>query len=155
MNLQYPNPLLSKNIATMEQLLFPWISPTFKSIAEMEQPFSGNGTIICYTSWYFSLGIILFERDFSNLIVLGIVMCVNDKYAPVAMATVQMIRDVYGSTIPVEIFFMGNEDLSIENQNLLQSILHVKTKNINAIFDSEILNIWVCLIIQIKKLTFF
>lgn len=72
----------------------------------------------------------------------GIVLCVNDKYAIMAYTTIQMIRQVHNSKLPIEIFYMGDNDLSSDNQKLLNSLPNTVTVNLDDIFDLEVIRVW-------------
>jgi hypothetical protein len=59
-----------------------------------------------------------------------------------AITSINMIRDIFNCELPIEVFFMGEEDLSIKNQEVIDSLPFVKTVNIDHIFDTENLHIW-------------
>ena len=59
-----------------------------------------------------------------------------------AIAAITMIRDIFNCQLPVEVFFMGEEDLSFGSQEILEALPHVTTVNIDHIFDTDSLHIW-------------
>ncbi len=99
----------------IDDQLFSWILPGFSSSLQMRNSFNGS----------------------------GIVICVYDNYVPLALSTLQMIRKVLKSNFPVEVFYMGDEDLSRENQDLLTTtISNLVTRNLFDVFDKEIIQVW-------------
>lgn len=71
----------------------------------------------------------------------GIVMCVSDKYALLALSTIRMIRQVHQSQLPIEIFYIGNNDLSPVNQKRFNSISNTTTVDIQELVDVDSINI--------------
>ncbi|KAJ3260147.1 hypothetical protein HK103_001223 [Boothiomyces macroporosus] len=72
----------------LDEKLFNWIQPSYLSTIDFQNSFQGT----------------------------GIVLCVYDAYAKLAVSTMQMIRKVHKCNIPFEVFYIGNGDLSEENQ---------------------------------------
>lgn len=72
----------------------------------------------------------------------GIVICVNDKYFDEAVASLQMIREIHNCFLPVEVFYAGDQELSLHNRNILEGIPFIVTKDINLIFDDKLVNIF-------------
>lgn len=97
----------------METIMFPWIKPTFSSTEELRNYGEGE----------------------------GIVISVPDRYVKDALSTLRMIRQVLKCDLPVEVFFLGDTDLSTNNQRLLETIPNVKTVDLNKLFDTAILNV--------------
>lgn len=91
----------------LDQILFPWISPTFSSSLVLQESYAGD----------------------------GIVICVCDKYINEAMSLLRVIRKVHRSMLPVEVFFIGEKDLSLSNRLLLMDQPLVVMRDINLIFD--------------------
>ncbi|KAJ3269814.1 hypothetical protein HDV01_000911 [Terramyces sp. JEL0728] len=71
----------------------------------------------------------------------GIVMSVNNRYTHLALSTILMIRKVHKCNLPVEIFYIGEQDLSMENQNTLNVLPNTKTIDITKIFNNDILKL--------------
>lgn len=115
----------------LDELLFSWIKDKALSDNSTAPKKGGRSPRISRT--------ILLRDSFKGD---GIVMCVNDKYAIMAYTTIQMIRKVHSSNLPIEIFYMGNKDLSVENQNLLGALANTKTVNLDRIFDLEMIRVW-------------
>lgn len=68
-------------------------------------------------------------------------MCVSDKYALMALSTINMIRNVHQSQLPIEIFYIGKNDLSLANQYRFNLIPGIKTIDIETIIDVETVNV--------------
>jgi hypothetical protein len=100
-------------LSKIDKILFPWIKPTFESTLSMRTQFRGN----------------------------GIVVCVANRHTPMVIAMIRMIREVHRSKIPVDVFYIGEKDLSKKNRKLLESLSQVKTKNILDYFDNDILDL--------------
>ena len=71
----------------------------------------------------------------------GIVICSFDDGFHMTITLIQIIRKVYKSNLPIEVYFAGNEDLSIENQQSLQKIDGVRPVDITKIFDNDLLKL--------------
>ncbi|KAI9356942.1 mannosyltransferase putative-domain-containing protein [Pilaira anomala] len=89
----------------LEKLLYPWLQPNWKSAFDIN--FSKN----------------------SNK--KGIVMCVGDGQFQHAATSVKAIRDILDSSLPIEIFYINQYDLSKENRDYFNNIPNVKTKSID------------------------
>ena len=92
-----------------EKYLFSWIKPSFSSTIEMRNSFKGD----------------------------GIVVCVGNGQFKMALATLKMIRNVHFSKLPIEVFYMGDDDLSAENRKVMESLTGVKTRDITKLFDDK------------------
>ncbi|KAJ3302273.1 hypothetical protein HDV03_005212 [Kappamyces sp. JEL0829] len=99
---------------TIDNTLFPWIQPGFSSSAHLRSSFSGR----------------------------GIVVCVHDAYADMAIGTIKMIRQVLKSDLPVEVFFMGDADLSLDNQKRMNELPKTTARDLYQLFDGSKLDIW-------------
>jgi hypothetical protein len=114
-----PNPLNINLFRIMASRLFPWLK------IDLLHTFNS------------------FSKDGQN----GIVMCVGDRMKrnknafASAYSTIQAIRSVFNSTLPMEIFFIGDEDLSMESRAVLEKIPGVTTHNLFDSFDQDILGI--------------
>ncbi len=71
----------------------------------------------------------------------GIVICVGDNQYKYAISTIDSIRNVLKSTLPIEIFYIGEGDLSIEHQNNLKKFENVYISDITTYFDNNIIKI--------------
>jgi len=71
----------------------------------------------------------------------GIVLCVGDEQFKYAISTIDSIRNVINSTLPIEIFYNGEGDLSIENQTKLKEFKDVYISDISTYFDRTMINI--------------
>lgn len=97
-----------------DKALFSWISPMYKRTEDLKMSFEGD----------------------------GIVICVNDKYASMALATLRSIREVLHSTLPFEVFYMGDEDLSSINRDLFKLIPDTKVIDIDKVFALAEIKVW-------------
>jgi hypothetical protein len=102
-------------VNTLENNLFPWIKPHFNSMMELRDGFSKNGR--------------------------GMVLGVNDRYVKMATTTIQVIRKVHNSNINIEIFYNGPGDLSKNSIKLLEEIPGVVCRDIQDIFDNNVLQL--------------
>ena len=102
----------SRWLGVIDEHLFHWIGPTFHSTLQLESVFKGR----------------------------GIVVCVYNDYVPLAMGNLQIVRTVLGSELPIEVFYMGDNDLSESNRKILETIPNLTTRNILEIFDDEDIN---------------
>ena len=98
---------VAAKLAQIDKNLFTWILPTYDSTAALYDSFSGS----------------------------GIVICVNDKYSAMGLATIRMIREIHHCDLPIEVFYMGASDLSLSNRKLFEDIKAVKVVDVETIFD--------------------
>jgi hypothetical protein len=110
-NMETKNKL--RQLEIIENVLFPWIRPSFDSTVSMHTSFKGD----------------------------GIVLCVADRHVEMTFALIQTIRQVHDCHLPIEIYFMGPNDLSNKNQISLESLENVITKDIFEIFNNNILDL--------------
>ena len=104
-------------LATLTRHLFPWLSESL--VFQIRQS----------------------PLDSRALAEKGIVICSYDRKIDMTMTLIQVIRIVYKSNLPIEVYFAGNEDLSIENQQSLQKIDGVRPVDITKIFDNDLLKL--------------
>ncbi|KAF9909635.1 hypothetical protein EC991_008293 [Linnemannia zychae] len=71
----------------------------------------------------------------------GIVMCVGNEHSIYARTTVKVLRDVLKSTLPIEIYYAGDEDLSKENRAWFQKLPGVKVIDITTRLDQSLLHL--------------
>ncbi|KAJ3326243.1 hypothetical protein HDV06_000119 [Boothiomyces sp. JEL0866] len=71
----------------------------------------------------------------------GIVMCVNNRYTTMAYATAQIIRKVYNSTLPIEVFYIGDNDLNESNRKWLMTVSNLRVIDLSIVFDNSILSL--------------
>ncbi|KAJ3099278.1 hypothetical protein HDU97_003296 [Phlyctochytrium planicorne] len=93
----------------LTEQLYWWIYPRFKGIKDMADGFSGRGLVLSTGKYHFELAI--------NLLV--------------------SLRTVLNSTIPVEVWYAGPDDLEAEQLEMLETIKGVKTFDIYEVFGSE------------------
>jgi hypothetical protein len=103
----------SKFYSKVEDHLFPWIKPGFQSTASMRSSFNGD----------------------------GLILCAGNGQAKMAIATLRMLREVHNSTLPFEVFYIGEGDLSVENRALFEEIPFTATRDITKIFNNDILKL--------------
>ncbi|KAJ3269816.1 hypothetical protein HDV01_000913 [Terramyces sp. JEL0728] len=71
----------------------------------------------------------------------GIVMSVNNNYTEFALSTLTAIRTVHKCNLPFEIFYIGENDLSKENQQKFKQIPNTKTIDLTKVFKNDILQL--------------
>ncbi|KAJ3326247.1 hypothetical protein HDV06_000123 [Boothiomyces sp. JEL0866] len=71
----------------------------------------------------------------------GIVMSVSDNYTDFALSTLTMIRSVHNCNLPFELFYIGDNDLSIENRHRLVQVKNTKVLDLTKIFNNDILQL--------------
>ncbi|KAG0066649.1 hypothetical protein BGZ89_007052 [Linnemannia elongata] len=71
----------------------------------------------------------------------GIVMCVGDKHSVYARTTVKVLRDVHKSSLPIEIYYAGEQDLSRENRAWFDQVPGVKVIDITTRLDQSLLQL--------------
>ncbi|KAJ3061743.1 hypothetical protein HDU98_002355 [Podochytrium sp. JEL0797] len=94
------------------RLLYPWLQPTFSSLREMQQHFlktSEDGIVVCSGKWHFEMAIHL----------------------------ITTLRQVLNSTLPVEVFYGGPEDLPDHMLASFNALPFVKTVNLLDYFPTE------------------
>ncbi|KAF9357945.1 hypothetical protein BGX26_002795 [Mortierella sp. AD094] len=69
----------------------------------------------------------------------GIVMCVGNRHFRFARTTVKALRQVLKSTLPIEIYYIGQNDLSSENRAWFESFDDVRTIDITTVIDNDML----------------
>jgi Mannosyltransferase putative len=106
-------PQKTEFLTKMETELFSWIKPSFKSTVAMRKSFNGN----------------------------GIVICAGNGAANLAISTLRMIREIHQSDLPVEVFYIGDNDLSPESRKKFEKIPFTTTRDITKIFDDEIMKL--------------
>jgi hypothetical protein len=96
----------------LEDMLYPWIKPHWKHVFDITKSSDGNR----------------FSGGASNQ--RGLVMCVGNHHFRHAVTSVSAIRDVLGSDIPIEIFYINEYDLDQEYIDYFSRIKNVKTRKI-------------------------
>jgi len=101
-------------LATLHQSLYPWLyKRRFYSTKNLFKSFDGRGIVICAGNGHFRF----------------------------AISTVDALRNIIESDLPIEIFYNGEGDLSIENRKKFQEYKDVYVSDITKYFDDEPLNI--------------
>ncbi|KAG1472102.1 hypothetical protein G6F56_001739 [Rhizopus delemar] len=88
----------------LEQRLYPWIKPYWKNA---------------------------FEINLTTKSEQGIVMCVGNGQFKYAATAVQAIREIHGSNMPIEIFYINPSDLSKARRDYFESFENIKTIDIS------------------------
>lgn len=72
----------------------------------------------------------------------GIVMCVGQKNHVLAAQNIRTLRNVLGSTLPIEIFYAGDHDFPWENRKLLGDLApNIQILNILDFYDDTVAGI--------------
>ncbi|KAJ3381619.1 hypothetical protein HDU92_005223 [Lobulomyces angularis] len=103
--------LISKVYSNLENKLFPWLkSSSYQTVFELENSIKDEQ---------------------------GIVMCVGDKYATMTFATIKIIREVFKSNLPFELFYFGESDLTIENRAKFSAMDGVVVKDLKSYINDD------------------
>jgi len=107
-------PIAQKLLATLHQSLYSWVyHGHYKSFAQIIESSSGKGIVICVGNYHFNL----------------------------ARSSIDTIRNVLKSSLPIEIFYNGENDLSVEKREILLEFDDVYLTDISKFFDNEIINL--------------
>ncbi|KAF9556676.1 hypothetical protein EC968_008096 [Mortierella alpina] len=112
----------------MERTLFPWMLKNYHTSYQLFQE---------TTLAYVSAGSTASLRSKSR----GIVMCVGNKHSTYARTTVKVLREVLRSHLPIEIYYAGVQDLSLENQKWFEQLEDVSVIDISTKLDQDMLQI--------------
>jgi len=103
-----------KVLATLHQSLYPWLyNNKFKTFGDLMKSFNGR----------------------------GIVISTGNRHFRYARSTIDTLRNILNCTLPIEIIYNGDDDLSKENQYLLQDFENVYLTDFSTYFDNEIIKI--------------
>ncbi|KAH9274097.1 hypothetical protein BASA83_003399 [Batrachochytrium salamandrivorans] len=103
-------PELRLSIESLEDLAFPWLKAghKFASVRQLAQSFKGRGIVMTTGQWHF-------------------------KYARHAITVMRNL----GSTLPIQLFYVGDGDLPKEYRDELEAISGVVTIDLESYFDSH------------------
>eukprot|EP00833_Pecoramyces_ruminatium_P002740 jgi/Orpsp1_1/1176772/evm.model.c7180000058937.1 len=109
---QDDNSSLMKLFNKVHKNLYPWIyGKKYLAIDELMNSYHGRGIVICTGSFHF-------------------------KYA---QSTIDTLRNLIKTKLPIEIFYNGVEDLNVEEQQTLLAYPNVYLSNIDDYFNSDII----------------
>ncbi|KAH8552360.1 mannosyltransferase putative-domain-containing protein [Umbelopsis sp. PMI_123] len=109
-DVQSSHPQLWHLFQSLERLLYPWIHMTFETAFEI--PPSSKGA--------------------------GIVFCVGNNQFRYAVTAIRALREILQSQLPIEIFFIDDNDLSPMKRLYFESeFTNVKTRDISKIIDNK------------------
>ncbi|KAJ3097567.1 hypothetical protein HK100_005312 [Physocladia obscura] len=97
--------------ANLENILYPWLKPTFSSILQMQQSLIKNST--------------------------GIVIPCGDRHFYVTTHLILSLRRIFKINLPVEVYYAGDRDLSQAKINSLSRLLNVRVINLHNSFPLE------------------
>lgn len=101
----------AKILNILHKKLYPWLYVKYKSPLGLLRSFKGKGIVICTGSFHYRF----------------------------AHSSVDTIRNVLKSKLPIEIFYAGESDLSLKHREELESYPDVYTTDITQFFDNDIL----------------
>ncbi|KAJ3349676.1 hypothetical protein HDU83_000365 [Entophlyctis luteolus] len=104
---------LKRTIEKLEKILYPWLPPTVSSVHEMHQSVQSSGT--------------------------GVVFTCGETHFYFAQHLIMALRNIFNSTLPVEIFYAGEDDLSSEKIEILRGMANVTVINLLNYFPRETL----------------
>ncbi|KAI8895740.1 mannosyltransferase putative-domain-containing protein [Globomyces pollinis-pini] len=98
----------------IEKQLFGWVQPKWQTTIELYESYKGSGLVIC----------------------------MGNEQVRYALVTLEIIRKVFKFELPIEVFYMGDNDLSKENQETIkEKISDVKLVDITKLFDMNTITI--------------
>ena len=71
----------------------------------------------------------------------GIVLCTGNHHFKYARSTIDIIRHILNSELPIEVFYYGEADLSTRNREILKGYENVYLSDITTYFDNSIVDI--------------
>ncbi|KAF9434184.1 hypothetical protein BGZ76_008427 [Entomortierella beljakovae] len=99
----------------MEQVTFPWIKKNHGTSYDLHSKIKTGGR--------------------------GIVMCVGNYHIRFARTAVKTLRQVVGSKLPIEIYYINQGDLSEANREWFESFDNVRTIDISTVIDNEMVKL--------------
>jgi len=104
-------PIKQKLLATVHQSLYPWVyGHRYNTFSDLINSFNGR----------------------------GIVICASDKYYNLVRSSIDTFRNVLNCTLPIEIFYIGEKDLSTEHIKSFSELPDVYVSDIKTYFDNDI-----------------
>ncbi|KAJ3203681.1 hypothetical protein HDU82_006375, partial [Entophlyctis luteolus] len=94
-----------------ERKLYPWISPTHSSLAEMRHSLDPNSV--------------------------GIVIACGNPHFYVTQHLIITLRTIFNVTLPIEVFYSGKHDLSSKRIKVLERLPGVEMRNLHNYFPRE------------------
>ncbi|KAI1321797.1 hypothetical protein EDD11_000073 [Mortierella claussenii] len=132
----------------MEQITFPWLvkhhKTTYDLFSEYQQEDDHDGdatTALEVEEKGAGTTAIVTGEGKVNKKGRGIVMCVGNHHTKYARTALKTLREVVNSTLPVEIYYTGEYDLSPENRAWFEKFENVKTIDITTQIDNDILQL--------------
>jgi hypothetical protein len=76
----------------------------------------------------------------------GIAICVGTEHAEMGYRTVKSIRNVLRSTLPIEIFYLGDSDLPLNERRRFEAIPDVRVHDLTDLFNNKFIRLqgWSC-----------
>ena len=71
----------------------------------------------------------------------GIVICTGNEYFKFVVHSIRNIRLVHNCTLPIEVFYIGESDLSPDKRTYLSTLDGVSVRDITTVFDQNILKL--------------
>ncbi|KAG0243077.1 hypothetical protein BGW41_002939 [Actinomortierella wolfii] len=96
----------------IEQVTYPWITSKYPTSFHLRQTFQPGSK--------------------------GIVMCVGNYHVIYARTAVRILREVVKTTLPIEIYYSGENDLAVEHRQWFEKFENVKTIDILTKIDNTI-----------------
>lgn len=112
-NLDFP-PNETKLLTTLHQSLYSWLyNFKYKSFKDLMESFNGKGLVIS----------------------------VGNKHFNFARSTIDNLRNIIKSEIPIEIFYNGDDDLSEDKRNILKEYDNVYISDLSRYFNNTFLKL--------------
>jgi len=100
-----------KLLSILHKKLFPWLYSKFSSPSGLLRSFKGRGIVICTGSYHYRF----------------------------AKSTIDTLRNIIKTNLPIEIFYVGESDLSEAHRKDLESYDHVFCTDVTKFFDNDII----------------
>ncbi|KAJ3121179.1 hypothetical protein HK100_012497 [Physocladia obscura] len=107
-------------------LVFSWIKPKFSSIRSLHESFSGKKAALA-------------SSKFDDL---GIVITTGQWHFELAVHAIITLRNVLNCTLPIEVQYMGENDLTKDMRKAFNSMPNVKTVDVRETFNTPNIGGW-------------
>jgi len=92
-------------------------------------------------SWLYNFKYTSFKDLIESFNGKGLVISVGNDYFNYARSTIENLRNIIKSEIPIEIFYNGESDLSEDKRNILKEYDNVYVSDLSQYFNDEILHL--------------
>ncbi|KAJ3226612.1 hypothetical protein HDU78_010328 [Chytriomyces hyalinus] len=107
------NKRLNQTIGSLTEILFPWVSPTFPTIADMHATFEA-------------------AKDPIGFVITG-----GTRHFFVIQHVILTLRQEFNITLPIQVFYNGKEDMAPEKARFLSTMENVEVEDLMQYFTKE------------------